>query len=196
MGHSFFAAIWFVPLVLRLFAILFRVRRTPLVVTKNPESEGSDKSLTEPLVFELDKYKHGFVLIQAPEALGTQIFRHFGYPQRSDPSSDRCNERVLIGLTIAAGAYVPVSWVVFAFAPSVVRWTWICYQLYMLVSLVVLTFWDLSRVGSLKEEITDALHGGRLFVSATTIPDTLWSTATKSRQAGLPRPARSLKQRR
>lgn len=158
--HSPFAMVWFVPLLLRLLAIRFRVHRTPLVATE-PKCNDNNKSPTEPCVFELDDHKHGFVLIQAPEALGTQFFRHFGHPQRSNLSSDRWNERISMGLVIAAGAYFPTSWVAFTFAPSAMRWTWIYYQLYLLVALFVLTYWDLLLVGSLEEDVAEALRLGK-----------------------------------
>lgn len=159
--HSPFAIVWFVPLLLRLIAIRFRVRRVPLVAMETPKGEENNESLTKPCAFEIDDHKHGFVLIQAPEALGTQFFHHFGHPQRSKLSSDRWNERVSMGLVIVVGAYFPISWVAFAFAPQALRWTWVCYQLYVLVTLLVLTYWDLLRVGSLEEDIADALSAGK-----------------------------------
>lgn len=60
--HSPLAVVWFVPLSLRLHAIRFRVRRTPLVAT-DPKCKDNNKSSTESGVFELDDHKHGFVLI-------------------------------------------------------------------------------------------------------------------------------------
>ena len=66
-----------------------------------------------------------------------------------------------MGLVIAAGAYFPTSWGAFAFAPSAVRWTWIYYQIYLLVALLVLTYSHLLLVGSLEEEVAEALRSGK-----------------------------------
>jgi len=63
-----------------------------------------------------------------------------------------------MSLIIAAGAYFPISWVAFAFAPSAMRWTWICYQLYLLVTFLVFMYGDLLRVGSLEEDVAEALR--------------------------------------
>lgn len=158
--QSPFAVVWFVPLLLRLLAIRFRVRRTPLVATE-PKCNDNNTSPPEPCVFELDDRKHGFVLIQAPEARGTQFVRHFGHPHRSNLSNDRWNERISMGLVVAVGAYFPTSWVAFAFAPSAMRWTWICYQLYLLVTRLVLTYSDLLLVGSLEEAVAGGLRLGK-----------------------------------
>lgn len=158
--HSFFALIWFLPLILKLLAIRFRVRRTPLVSLDTSTSGSNGESSAEPCVFEIDDSKHGLIIIQAPVALGTQFFRHFGYPQRSNLPIDRWNERISIGLVVAAGAYFPIAWVAFAFASNAVRWMWVCYQLYTLIAMVVLTYWNLSRVGSLEANVAKTLQAG------------------------------------
>lgn len=159
--HSPFAMVWFVPLLLRLLAIRFRVRRTPLLATE-PKCNDNNKSRPEPYVFELDDHKHGFVLIEAPEALGLQFFRHFGHPQRSNLSNDRRNECISMALVVAAGAYFPTSWVAFAFAPSAMRWTWVYFQICLLAAQLVPTYSNLLLVGSLEEAVAEALRSGKL----------------------------------
>lgn len=123
--------------------------------------EEDDLMLNEPCVFELEDYKHGFVLIQAPKALGFQFFRHFGHPERSQRPHDRWKERVSMALVAAVGSYFPIVWIAFAFAPNSIRLTWICYQLYLLLALLVLRYGDLQRIGSLEEEVAEALQAGK-----------------------------------
>jgi len=156
--HSPFALFWFLPLVLKLVAIRFRVRRTSLVAMEMPKKEEADSTLNEPCVFELDDHKHGYVLIQAPRALGLQFFRHLGHPQRNKLAGDRWNERISMALVGVVGAYFPITWMAFGFASNGIRLTWICYQLYLLATLLVLRYCSLERVGSLEEEVAETLQ--------------------------------------
>ena len=162
--RSPFAILWFMPLIIRLLAIKFSLRRTPLMIGSQ---DGVAADSVEPCVFQLDGYSEGFVLIQAPKALGTQFFHHYGHPQRSQVPQDRWNERVSMTLVAVMGLYFPVSWLAFVFAPNALRLIWLSYQLYMLVVSMVHKYASLTRMGSLEESIGKSIPG---FSSAFEIP--------------------------
>ena len=159
--RSVFAIVWLLPLLLRLLALRFRLRRTPLKTMKTTDPTGNIGIGSDACVFELDDHKNGFVLIAASEVCGTQFFRHFGHPLRSDLSNDRWNERVSMSVAIAVGLLFPASWVAFAFAPNNVRLAWIIYQLFNLVMMSIVNDFGLTKVGSLEEQVAHALHGQR-----------------------------------
>ena len=160
--RSGFAIVWFLPLLLRMLALRFRLRRTPLKTTKTTNPSENTGFRSTACVFEPDDHKNGFVLIAAPAACGTQFFRHFGHPLRSDLPSDRWNERVSMSVAIAVGLFFPASWVAFAFAPNNVRLAWICYQLFNFVIMLIVQDFGLLEVGSLEDQVACALHAQKI----------------------------------
>lgn len=66
-----------------------------------------------------------------------------------------------MSIVFALGAFSLVSWVAFAFAPNNVCLTWIAFQLYNLLAMLVLEYGDILRRGSLEDCIAGALHAGK-----------------------------------
>ena len=117
------------------------------------------KNDTEDLcVLEFSDSKQDLVLIQAPKLLVTQFFHHWGHPLRSNLPRDRWNERISMVIVAVIGAFFPVSWIAFMFAPNSVRLMWVGFQLYNLLAMSVLIYGNYLRVGSLEETLAEALH--------------------------------------
>ena len=66
-----------------------------------------------------------------------------------------------MSVVFALEAFFPVSWVAFALAPDNVRLTWIAFQLYNVLAMLVLDYSGFLRKGSLEDCVAGALHAGK-----------------------------------
>lgn len=76
--RSWFAVYWCVPLALKLIAALFCMRRNPIERTDSPPTH----------MFEVLDISDGFFLIEGPEPLVTQFFRHLVTPVEIGASTE------------------------------------------------------------------------------------------------------------
>ncbi|KAG2411669.1 hypothetical protein HFD88_009225 [Aspergillus terreus] len=164
--RSLFALLWFVPLILKLISAAFSLQREPLKVpelltcsprrlqtpsvtstssTLKPEAEASystpssAETLTEPntnKIFEIQYGKHGFLLIEGPEELVLQFFRHYGHPLRN-----RCRESVQLFIIICMGFGFPIGLLCcLVWMPVSLQYLWLAYQLYTTLAMHIYRF--------------------------------------------------------
>ncbi|KAL2822278.1 hypothetical protein BDW59DRAFT_149645 [Aspergillus cavernicola] len=157
--RSLFGLLWFVPLILKLISAAFSLQREPLKVpellasrprtpsvsSKTGKSEvscstpSSTETLTEPAptkIFEIHNEKHGFLLIEGPEELVLQFFRHYGHPIRN-----WCRESVQLLMIICMGFVFPVGLVCcLVWMPVSLQYLWLTYQLYTTLAMHIYRF--------------------------------------------------------
>ncbi|KAL3444153.1 hypothetical protein BJX65DRAFT_174824 [Aspergillus insuetus] len=170
--RSFFALLWFVPLILKLISAAFSLQREPLKLPEllansssspsfptsfsrphspsvsseiekpgslSPTTSSTETLLadtTPPKIFEIHNEKHGFLLIEGPEELVLQFFRHYGHPIRN-----RCRESVQLLMIICMGFVFPVGLVCcLVWMPVSLQYVWLGYQLYTTLAMHVYRF--------------------------------------------------------
>ncbi|EFX00367.1 hypothetical protein CMQ_7369 [Grosmannia clavigera kw1407] len=126
--RSVWAALWLIPLLLRLVSAFFALDREPAL----------DLSLSlgeTPRNFEIHcpESLGGFLLITGPPSLVLQFFRHYGHPIRN-----RCREVVQFLTVAALGCFFPISIFCFvAWMPAHIQYVWLCYQTYIVAAMCV-----------------------------------------------------------
>ena len=108
--QSWFAAWWCLPLLQKLILALCSVRRTPLKKPLPlPISSGDQQEAKQEKnqIFEIADQKRGFLLIEGPDDLVRQFFRHYAHTVRDSCGvgpGDRFREVVTM-LTVGAFAF-------------------------------------------------------------------------------------------
>lgn len=158
--------IWFpiylaIPLFLKLASLPISVRREPAIKhLDTPKEDNLPKGLEDSVLFEISDYNHGFPLIEGPEPVVRQFFRHWGHPIREN-GRDRAREVMGIALIFAFVLYFPAGLVAIIFASQNVQITWLSYQLYTIFAMHVMRIGGLGGKGRTEEGIAEALAKGR-----------------------------------
>ena len=184
--RSLFGLLWFIPLVLKLASAAFALQREPIKVPELPTSPprtpsvsstselcekfespcptpSSTDTLAEPprtKIFEIHNEKHGFLLIEGPEELVLQFFRHYGHPIRN-----RCREAVQLCIIICMGFVFPVGLVCcLVWMPVSLQYLWLGYQLYTTLAMHIYRFtggraWSTTEDHLLKQFLRSSEKG-------------------------------------
>lgn len=129
-----FSAYLCLPLMLKLLSIPASVRREGL--SERPPNHASEKSI----LVEISDYDHGFPLIEGPESVIRQFFRHYAHPVRYT-WGDRMRELASITLVLGLVLNFPLGLLSMLFVPVNVQIVWISYQLYV----VLIMHWNRVR---------------------------------------------------
>ena len=153
-------SLWFLsPLLVKLGALAFSVRRQPL--------EPISKDLGDPaqslIITEMTDFSKGFILIEGPRHLITQFYRHYGHPERYRRgfNGDRFREIASMVLVVSCILIFPAGLVAFVFAPQSVQWTWLGYQLYTTVAMHLFRFMNGESIGSTENGLARQLQKGK-----------------------------------
>ena len=129
--HSYFCCIWFFPLMLKLVSTIFMVNREPL---KRPPEDAADGQKID--CFEINTRGQGFMLIEGPESVILQFFRHYGHPVRC-----RGREAIQLAMVLGFGSVFPTGLMCsLLWMPEGLQYTWLGYQLYATVALYIYRF--------------------------------------------------------
>ena len=152
---SWFGFWWCAPLFLKIVAAMFRVRRQPLFKPdKNDEGPSTCK-------FEVVGKDRLFFVIEGPDAIVRQFFRHYGHPARDTRGviiPDRMNEVVSMIVIVLYGTIFPVGLLAVTLWLTIdVQFVWLGYQLYTSLAMLVCRLFAGSSWGTTEECIAKAL---------------------------------------
>jgi len=154
--QSPFSSWYATPLLLKLVALAFAVRRT--TVDHNDSEKDSENTL-----YEITGISKGFMLIHGPWELVNQFFRHYGHPIRSRKGISGDRVREVIGITVVNlfALIYPGGLITFIFAPAAEQWLWLGYQLVTVIAMHLYRFTGGEKVGMTQTRIAMELaHTG------------------------------------
>jgi hypothetical protein len=127
---SWFAWLWFAPLLLKFASAIFAISREDLA--PNPVSSTSVQ-MERIKLFEIVHPQQGIFLIKGKESAVLQFFRHYGHPVRS-----RARERAQFAVIICFGLMFPVGLVSsIIWMPTSMQYLWLGYQLYATLAMYI-----------------------------------------------------------
>ncbi|KAK9437392.1 uncharacterized protein VB005_08380 [Metarhizium brunneum] len=148
-------SVWYlIPLLLKLTALLCRVRREQL---PPPSKEPRD---IEPILCQIEDFSKGFFLIEGKSELVLQFFRHYAHPERHRRGilGDRFRELASMATITATALLYPGGLIAFIFAPVAVQWVWLGYQLYAMLAMHMYRFGDGEYLGMTQKCIGEQLY--------------------------------------
>ena len=155
-----------VPLVLKLLLIGFAVSRGGLMskqdLQKVAENEKTDMTVTE--AFEVADPNHKFMVIEGPQPVVVQFFRHYGHPIRDGNSllaGDRVREVACIIFVCCLFLYFPVGLLLSQWSAGDAQYLWLAYQLYAIVAMHINRVLGWQDVGRTEKRIAKLLSNGR-----------------------------------
>lgn len=159
---TWFAAYLCIPLLLKLLSLLTSVRREP--TAKDGDSNHKPAGLNtsnDTVIFEISDYDHGFPIIEGPEPLVRQFFRHWGHPLR-DNYRDRVREIFGITLIFAFVLYFPLGLLSMLWLNESVQVLWLSYQLYAIVVMHIMRIRGSNGRGRIEEGMAAQLASGNV----------------------------------
>jgi len=124
---------WLVPLILRLLSAIFALNRHALLPLDS-------KILKEDICnYEIHcpQSSGNFMLLTGPRAVVDQFFVHYGHPERS-----RFREIAQLIIIVLMGAFFPFGLFVSAiWMPLKMQYAWLCYQLYVILAMLVARYY-------------------------------------------------------
>lgn len=163
--------IWFavylcLPLLLKLASSVVAVRREHLLVSRSrnagnkttqiPAVESDPRSI----ICEVSDPDQGFLVIEGPEALVLQFFKHYGHPIREKPS-DRLRECFSMALVFAFVLCFPFGLLSMLWVKLEIQYLWLSYQMYAILAMHVLRLIDGGGCGRTEESLSSELSKGR-----------------------------------
>ncbi|KAK6353899.1 hypothetical protein TWF730_008321 [Orbilia blumenaviensis] len=155
-----FAAWYFAPLLLKLLALLFHIRREPV----QPPSLGKNSN-ENTVIFQMSAGQNSCFLISGPKDLIYQFCYHYGHPFRNQRAAlnhigDRTREVISMFTTIGFVFVYPAGLIAFIFASADIQWVWLGYQIAAMISMHCYRFFGGEHRGSTQEWLATEL--GRL----------------------------------
>ncbi|RSL43426.1 hypothetical protein CEP51_016363 [Fusarium floridanum] len=142
------------PLLLKLLLVVFSVRRVKLMTEKDlrrvAQNESTDITVME--AFEVADPVHKFMIIEGPQPVVVQFFRHYGHPIRDQNSlwvGDRVREVTCMTIICCLFLYFPVGLFISQWSNEDAQYLWLGYQLY---AVVAMHFVRLFRVEILRKD--------------------------------------------
>jgi hypothetical protein len=152
---SWFGFWWLAPLLLKVIAVPFRVRREALTI----KADDSSRSCMFQVVDEDD----GIFLIEGPDLVVCQFFRHYGHPIRTGYSviSDRSREIVSMIIVALYGSIYLVGLLVTIWLDQTIQFVWLGFQLFITLAMLSCRLAGGSTSGTTEEAIANALSVGK-----------------------------------
>ncbi|KAL9609353.1 MAG: hypothetical protein Q9167_005878 [Letrouitia subvulpina] len=155
-----------IPLLLKFLLIGFAVRRGGLMskqdLQKVAENEKTDVGMTE--AFEVADPNHKFMVIEGPQPVIVQFFRHYGHPIRDDNSlwaGDRVREVACIIFVCCLFLYFPAGLLMAQWSAEDAQYLWLSYQLYAIVAMHINRVLGWQDLGRTERRIAKLLSNGR-----------------------------------
>lgn len=165
-NNVWFAVYLCLPLLLKLVSSAVAVRREHLLISrprnarnKKPQSPAVECGLRS-MICEVSDPDQGFLVIEGPEALVLQFFKHYGHPIREKPS-DRFRECVSMALVFAFVLCFPFGLLSMLWVKLEIQYLWLSYQMYAILAMHVLRLIDGGGCGRTEESISSKLSKGR-----------------------------------
>lgn len=126
---SLWAIWWFAPLILRLLSAFFALHRQPALPL---EASAFDEKQCD-YEIHCPQAKANFVLLTGPRSVVDQFFIHYGHPDRN-----RFLEMIQFAIIVLLASVFPFGFFCSAiWMPLNVQYTWLCYQLYVVVAMLI-----------------------------------------------------------
>ena len=173
-ADSVWLSVYFLlPLLFKIWSFKSSVRREPLKAATTSESRVET-------IFELDDLNHGLVLIQGPEYVVRQFFRHYGHPIRGvDVTANRVREITSMALVYLFVAYFPAGLIALLWLDDDAQTLWLSYQLYVVFAMHVGRLMGLNGCARTEERIARHLKkGGQVVLRNSTGPSVVFRVET------------------
>ena len=141
--RSWFAWLWFSPLVLKWISAIFAISREDLAPRPALDVAESTK------IFEIVHPQQGIFLIEGKESTVLQFFRHYGHPVRSR-TRELAQFAVIIcfGLMFPAGLVSSIIWM-----PTSMQYLWLGYQLYATLAMYTYRYTNSHLLATTEEAL-------------------------------------------
>ena len=109
-------------------ASTFSMRRQALEpLPKHALSNRKPVQMHDKWIVELSDFSKGFFLIEGPQALILQFFKHYGHPERHRRgiNGDRPRKWLSLAMVVLCILIFPAGLIAFVFAPQSIQWTWL-----------------------------------------------------------------------
>lgn len=153
-----FAAYLCLPLVLKLLAIPCSVRREPAAPN---DQKPSERINTDNILVEVSDYDHGWPLIEGPEDIVRQFFRHWGHPVRRS-HVDRVRELASMGLVMAFVLYFPIGLLSMLWVSQNVQIVWLSFEMYTIIVMHLNRLVGLQGMGRTEDSMARTLAQGKV----------------------------------
>ncbi|TFA98891.1 hypothetical protein CCMA1212_009359 [Trichoderma ghanense] len=155
-----------VPLLLKLLLIAFSVRRVNVMTETELQkvAEKEDTDLSEAEAFEVADPIHKFMVIEGPQPVVVQFFRHYGHPVRDRNSlwiGDRVREVACIALICCLFLFFPVGLVIAQWSDEDAQYLWLSYQLYAVIAMHIVRVCGWQDVGRIEKRIARLMSEGK-----------------------------------
>jgi hypothetical protein len=129
---------------------------------KVAEKENTDVSKSE--AFEVADPNHKFMVIEGPQPVIVQFFRHYGHPVRDENSlwiGDRVREVVCIMIICCLFLYFPAGLLMAQWSNEDAQYLWLAYQLYAVIAMHAVRVLGWQDVGRTEKRIARYLSNGK-----------------------------------
>ncbi|KAL9024227.1 MAG: hypothetical protein Q9196_006670 [Gyalolechia fulgens] len=153
------------PLLLKLFLIVFAVRRGGLMSKQDLQrvAENENTSLSTTEAFEVADPNHKFMVIEGPQPVIVQFFRHYGHPIRDRNSlwgGDRVREVASITFILCLFLYFPTGLLIAQWSDEKIQYLWLAYQLYAILAMHIVRILGWQDLGRTEKRIAKLLSNG------------------------------------
>ncbi|KAI1349414.1 hypothetical protein F5Y01DRAFT_289562 [Xylaria sp. FL0043] len=166
LHNILFCIYMLVPLLLKVLLIAFSVRRVNLASDKDlqkvAKNEDNDIALSQ--AFEVADPIHKFMVIEGPQPVVVQFFRHYGHPRRDQNSlwvGDRFRELACIAIVCCLFLYFPVGLALAQLSDEYAQYLWLGYELYAVVVMHIVRIFGWQDLGRTEGRIAKLLGNGK-----------------------------------
>ncbi|KAH7464032.1 hypothetical protein FOMA001_g17947 [Fusarium oxysporum f. sp. matthiolae] len=166
LGNLLFCLYMLIPLLLKLLLVVFSVRRVKLMIEQHlqrvAKNEDTDTTLTE--AFEVADPVNRFMVIEGPQPVVVQFFRHYGHPVRDQNSlwvGNRVREIACIAIVCCLFLYFPVGLVISQWSNEDAQYLWLGYQLYAVIAMHIVRLFGWKDLGRTEKRIAKLLSNGK-----------------------------------
>lgn len=157
-----------ISLLLKLLLIGFSVRRGGLMskqdLQKVADNEKTDMTMTE--AFEVADPNHKFMVIEGPQPVIVQFFRHYGHPIRDGNSlwaGDRVRDVACMVFVCCSFLYFPVGLLIAQWSAENTQCLWLGYQLCAIVAMHINRVLGWQDLGRTEKRMAKLLSNGKTF---------------------------------
>jgi hypothetical protein len=154
LAHQWASNVWLavyfsLPLLLKLISAATSIKRHTVEAPATGASEIG-------IIAEIDDLNHSLSLIEGPEYLVRQFFRHYGHPSRDA----RSLEVLSMAIVYLFVAYFPVGLVALLWMDDKAQTVWLTYQLYAVFAMHVARLTGLGGCGRTEERVVEIFEQG------------------------------------
>lgn len=161
LQNGWLAGYLLVPVALKVLSLFTSVRREAIQDNKD---KTQDLPRSKDHLYEIEDPTHSYAIIQGPESVVKQFFRHYGHPVRDSGTAgrtDRVRELLSMALVYAFVLYFPIGLVVVLWMPQNVQIVWLSFQMYTILATHVARILGWNTCGRTEARVARELQKGR-----------------------------------